>query len=101
MRYLAFTLATVLSVVAIAGQWLGWPRGVTVAAVIAAGACLVWGFAASAKGREPVPKELDDEQRATIRRMREEGNTPLAVQQVQLWFRNTTPEEAAAIVREA
>lgn len=99
MRYLAFTLAAVCSVAAIAGPWLGWSRPVTIAALALAGACLAWAFWDAARNAPAEEKELDEEQRATVRRMKSEGNTQLAIQQVQLWFRNTSQEEAAAIVR--
>lgn len=101
MRYLAFTLATVFSLAAIAGQWFGWSRPVTIGALVLAGAFLAWGFWDAAQKAPAEDKELDEQQRATIRRMKSEGNTQLAIQQVQLWFRNTSQEEAAAIVRGA
>lgn len=99
MRYLAFGLAAVLSVVAIVGQWMAWPSAVTVSAIVVAGTFLVLGLWDAARRAELEPKELDEEQQATIRRMKSEGNTQLAIQQVQLWLRNTSQEEAAAIVR--
>lgn len=100
MRYLAFIVAAVFSVVAIAGQWMGLPRGIAITAVIVAGAFLLWGFYDVASKQEPKPIVLDSEQRATIKRMKAEGNHQLAIQQVQLWFRNPPAEEAARIVRE-
>ena len=71
------------------------------AAIVAAGLFLVLGFYEQYKRQEDVAPELDDEQRATVQRMKAEGNFQLAVQQVQLWFRGATTEDAARIVREA
>ena len=100
MRNLAFILAGVLSLLAVVVGPLGWPRWVAIAALAVAFVFLALGFADKARNLEAKPKVLDGEQRATIARMKSEGNTPLAIQQVQLWFRNTSPEEAARIVRE-
>lgn len=99
MRIFALTLGAVFSLVAIAAQWFEWPRSVGVCAIMLAGLFLAWGLydVATAQGDKPVA--LDDEQLATVRRMKQEGNTQLAIQQVQLWFRNTSPEDAARIVR--
>jgi len=99
MRVIAFSLAAVFSFVGIAAQWFGWPRTVGVCGIILAGLFLAWGFYDVATARTDEPIELDAEQRATVRRMKKEGNTHLAIQQVQLWFRNTSPEDAARIVR--
>lgn len=100
MRYVAFILAAVFSLAAIAGQWLGWPQSINIPVILLAGACLVWGFFDIYSKQEAKPIELDDAQRATIKRMKEEGNHQLAIQQVQMWFRNPPAEEAARIVRE-
>ena len=100
MRNLAFILAGVLSLLAVFSGPLGWPRWAALAALGVAFVLLVWGFADKARNMQAKPKVLDPEQRATIARMKAEGNTPMAISQVQLWFRNTTPEEAARIVSE-
>ena len=100
MRNLVFILAGALSLVAVLTAPLGWPRWVAIAALAVAFVLLVVGFRDKARTMEAKPKVLDADQRATISRMKSEGNTPMAVQQVQLWFRNTTPEEAARIVAE-
>lgn len=100
MRYLAFIVAAVFSIVAIAGQWMGLSRSVAIVAIIVAGVFLLWGFYDVASKQEPKPIVLDAEQRATIKRMKDEGNHQLAIQQVQMWFRNPPAEEAARIVRE-
>ena len=42
---------------------------------------------------------IRDRQRETVARLKAEGREDSAVRQVQLWFRNTGYEEAAAVVR--
>lgn len=101
MRIVSFALAAVFSIVAVVAVYTTLPGWVGTVAIVAAGLFLVLGFYEQYKRREVVAPELDDEQRATVNRMKNEGNFHLAVQQVQLWFRNTTPEDAARIVREA
>ena len=101
MRIVSFALAAVFSIVAVVAVYTTLPGWVGTVAIVVAGLFLVLGFYEQYKRREVVAPELDDEQRATVNRMKAEGNFHLAVQQVQLWFRNTTPEDAARIVREA
>ena len=101
MRIVSFALAAVFSIVAVVAVYTTLPGWVGTAAIVAAGLFLVLGFYEQYKLREDVAPELDDEQRATVQRMKAEGNFQLAVQQVQLWFRGTTPEDAARLVREA
>ena len=98
MRNLAFIPAGILSLLAVFSAPLGWPRWVALAALGVAFVFLAWGFADKARNMQAKPKILDAEQHATIARMKAEGNTPMAISQVQLWFRNTSPEEAARIV---
>ena len=101
MRIVSFALAAVFSIVAVVAVYTTLPGWVGTAAIVAAGLFLVLGFYEQYKLREDVAPELDDEQRATVQRMKAEGNFQLAVQQVQLWFRGTTPEDATRLVREA
>ena len=101
MRIVSFALAAVFSIVAVVAVYTTLPGWVGTAAIVAAGLFLVLGFYEQYTRREEIAPELDDEQRATVNRMKAEGNFQLAVQQVQLWFRNTAPEDAARIVREA
>lgn len=100
MRNVIWFIAAIFCLVAIAGQWSGLPREIAGAALVLAAAFLGWGFYDKASKQEPKPIVLDEEQRATIKRMKEEGNHQLAIQQVQMWFRNPPAEEAARIVRE-
>ncbi|MCP1386896.1 hypothetical protein M5J20_01600 [Corynebacterium sp. TA-R-1] len=100
MRYLAFILAAVFSSAAIAGVWLDWPLSIRMVSILAAGAFLIWGFYDVYSKQEPEPIVLDDEKKETIKRLKGEGKTHVAVQQVQLWFRNCSQDEAARIVRE-
>ena len=101
MRIVSFALAAVFSIIAVVAVYTTLPGWVGTAAIVAAGLFLVLGFYEQYKRQEDVAPELDDEQRATVQRMKAEGNFQLAVQQVQLWFRGTTPEDAARLVREA
>lgn len=101
MRIVSFVLAAVFSVVAVAAVYTTLPGWVGTVAILAGGLFLLLGFYEQYKLREEVEPELDSEQRATVQRIKSEGNFQLAVQQVQLWFRGTTPEDAARIVREA
>lgn len=100
MRTFSFALAALFSVLALAGNWLSLSGWVSMAAIIAAGGFLLLGFYASVKDRVAQPIVLDDAQETTIRRMKAEGNTPLAVRQVQMWFRYASAEDAARVVRE-
>lgn len=101
MRIVSFVLAAVFSLVAVVAVYTSLPGWAGTAAIVAAGLFLVLGFYEQYKLREEVAPTLDDEERATVQRMKDEGNFQLAVQQVQLWFRGTSPEDAARIVREA
>ena len=101
MRIVSFALAAVFSIVAVVAVYTTLPGWVGTAAIVAAGLFLVLGFYEQYKRQEDVAPELDSEQRATVQRMKAEGNFQLAVQQVQLWFRGTTPEDATRLVREA
>ena len=100
MRTLSFVLAALFSVLALAGSWLSLPGWVSVVAIAAAGVFLLLGFYVSVKDRVAQPIVLDDAQETTIRRMKAEGNTSLAVRQVQMWFRYASAEDAARVVRE-
>ncbi|AWB84515.1 hypothetical protein [Corynebacterium liangguodongii] len=105
MRTLWFILAAIFSLAALFGNWFQLPGWVPLVSLAIAGAFLVLGFfeasrdarALRAKGDQVA---LSEEQRETIRRMVGEGNRPLAIRQVQMWFRNVSAEDAARIVRE-
>ncbi|QPK82851.1 hypothetical protein G7Y29_08250 [Corynebacterium qintianiae] len=99
MRTLWFALAAFFSLVALAGNWLSLAGWVSVLAIVLAGLFLLLGFYEQFKNRVEEPIALDGEQEATIRRMKAEGNTPLAVRQVQMWFRYASAEDAARVVR--
>lgn len=100
MQVISLVIGAVFSVVAIAAVFLGWPAWVPLAALAVAGIALFFGLKERFKAWEEQPKELDDEQIATVKRMKGEGNEDLAIRQVQLWFRNTSYDEAARIIRE-
>ena len=101
MRIVSFALAAMFSLIAVAAVYTSLPGWAGTAAIVAAGLFLVLGFYEQYKAREEEIPELNAEQRETVQRMKAEGNVQLAVQQVQLWFRAATPEDAARIVREA
>ena len=101
MGILSYILAVVFSLVGVGASWFGWPRWVGICAILLAALFLILGLYNSYTKREIPPAELDEEQRATIRKMKSEGNTGMAIRQVQLWFRQIDPQEAARLVREA
>ena len=100
MQAASLIFAAVFSLVAIVGVFLDLPTWISVAALAAAALFLVLGLAYKYRQMERTSIELDSEQRATIERMKKEGNHDMAARQVQLWFRNTSYEDAAAVVRE-
>ena len=100
MRALYFGLAAALCVAALVFKFSGAPNLASIIALLIAGAFLVLGLKMTASNREPEPIMLDDEQRTTIRAMLDRGDEGAAVRQVQLWFRDATPETARAAVQE-
>ena len=100
MQAASLIFAAVFSLVAIVGVFLDLPTWISVAALAAAALFLVLGLAYKYRQMERTSIELDSEQRATVERMKKEGNHDMAARQVQLWFRNTSYEDAAAVVRE-
>lgn len=100
MRTLWFVLAALFSLLALAGSWLSLSGWVSVVSIALAGVFLLLGFYRTYTERVDEPVVLDAEQEETIRRMKAEGNYPLAVRQVQMWFRYASAEDAARIVRE-
>lgn len=101
MRILSFVLAAVFSIAAVVTAYTAIPGWVGTASIVLAGLFLVIGFYEQYKMRDHEPPVLDDEQRDTIKRIKDEGNFQLAVQQVQMWFRGTSQEDATRIVRDA
>lgn len=100
MRNLWFILAALLSLTALAANWFNLPGWVAVASIVLAGVALAAGLVGRAREYVAEPVVLDAEQEATIRRMKAEGNMPLAVRQVQMWFRYATADDATRVVRE-
>ncbi|WP_460490721.1 hypothetical protein, partial [Corynebacterium nasicanis] len=99
MRALFLGLAAALCVAALALKLFDVSDVAAVLAVLAAGVFLVLGLKATAENRRIVPVDLDDKQRATLRDMLDRGDEGAAVRQVQLWFRDATPEQARAAVQ--
>ena len=99
MRALYFGLAAALCVAALVLKFSGTSNLFTVIALLIAGVFLVLGLRVTAEGREPAPIVLDEEKSATIRGMLDRGDEGAAVRQVQLWFRQATPETARAAVQ--
>lgn len=99
MRALYLGLAAALCVAALVFKLSAAPDLAAVIALLLAGAFLVLGLKVAAAGREAAPIELDEEKRATIRGMLDRGDEGAAVRQVQLWFRDATPETARAAVQ--
>jgi len=100
MRALYLGLAAALCVAALVLKFSAAPDLGAVIALLLAGALLVLGLKAAAAGREAAPIELDEEKRTTLRGMLDRGDEGAAVRQVQLWFRDATPETARAAVQE-
>lgn len=98
MRGLYLGLAAAFCVAALATNFLEVPRFLAILAIIIAGIFLILGLRVSAAERAPTVIELDQEKKATINAMLERGDEGAAIRQVQLWFRNTTPEQARRTV---
>lgn len=96
---LSLALAAVFSVIAIAAVFLDLPRTVSAVALGGAAAALFIWLRGKFNAMEDQPIELDDEQRETIARMKSEGNHDLAARQIQMWFRNTSYDKAAEVMR--
>lgn len=102
MKAGSLALAAALSLAAIVLAFVDLPRWIALLLVVAAGVFLFIGLREKYReynARESAPIELDPEQRETVARLKAEGREDSAVRQVQLWFRNTGYEEAAAVVR--
>ena len=100
MQAASLALAAVLSIAAIVIAFTSIPRWVAVVLLVGAAAALFVGLREKYRAMEDAPIELDEEQRETVRRLKAEGREDSAVRQVQLWFRNTDYETAAAVVRD-
>lgn len=101
MRILYFSLAAVFSLVAVLDAYVNFdPAWLGKVSIVVAAMFLVLGFYEQYKRQEEPSLELDAEERATIKRMKDEGNHQLAIQQVQMWKRHASPEDAARIVRD-
>lgn len=98
MRGLYLGLAAVFCIAALATNFLEVPRFLAFLAIVIAGVLLVLGLRVSVAERPAPAIELDGEKKATITAMLERGDEGAAIRQVQLWFRNTTPEQARRAV---
>ncbi|MDO5670670.1 MAG: hypothetical protein Q4G50_11810 [Corynebacterium sp.] len=100
MRALYLGLAAALCVAALAFKLFNISDIAAVLALLVAGVFLVLGLKMTAAIREPKPIVLDEEKRETLRAMLERDDEGAAVRQVQLWFRDATPESARAVVQD-
>lgn len=100
MRALYLGLAAALSVVALVLKLFDVSNLAAVIALLAAGVFLVMGLRIVAAERRPGEIILDDEKRNTLRGMLDRGDEGAAIRQVQLWFRDATPEQARQAVLE-
>ena len=100
MRALYFALAAAFSVAAIIVQLVDLTPFLALLALAIAGVFLLLGFRITAENRVAAPIMLDEEKMTTLRTLKAEGNHGGAIRQVQLWFRDATPEQARRIVRE-
>lgn len=103
MKAGSLALVAALSLAAIVLAFTSLPRWASLLLLVAAGVFLFIGLRDKYRAysaRESAPIELDDEQRDTVSRLKGEGREDSAIRQVQLWFRNTSYDEAAAVVRD-
>lgn len=102
MKAGSLALVAALSLAAIVLVFTSIPRWVALLLLVAAGVFLFIGLRDKYRALSATEKqiELDAEQRETIARLKGEGREDSAIRQVQLWFRNTSYDEAAAVVRD-
>lgn len=100
MRALYLGLAAALSVTALVLKLFDVSNLATIIALLAAGIFLVLGLKIVAAERQPGEIVLDEEKRDTLRGMLDRGDEGAAIRQVQLWFRDATPEQARQAVLE-
>lgn len=100
MQAASLALAALLSVAAIVIAFTNVPRWIAIVLLAVAAVALFVGLREKYRSMENAPIELDEEQQETVRRLKAEGREDSAVRQVQLWFRNTEHETAAAVVRD-
>lgn len=100
MQAASLFIAAVFSLIAIVAAFLDLSTWISVVSLAAAALFLFFGLREKFLDMEDTPIELDAEQRATIKRMKAEGDHDLAARQIQMWFRNTSYDDAAAVMRE-
>lgn len=100
MRAIYLSLAAAFCVVAIIIQLFNVSGLLALAALVIAGIFLVLGLKIAAENRVEQPIVLDDGQKDTLRQLKSQGNESGAIRQVQLWFRDASPEQARAVVRD-
>lgn len=100
MRSLYLGLAAALSVLALTLKLFDVSNLAAVLALLGAGVFLVLGLKITADERRPGEIILDEEKRATLRGMLDRGDEGAAIRQVQLWFRDASPEQARQAVLE-
>ncbi|RNE49636.1 hypothetical protein [Corynebacterium alimapuense] len=100
MRALYLGLAAVACVVALLFKFLGITDLGAVVALLVAGTLLVMGLRVVAGERISQPLAPDEKQLATLRELKSRGDEGAAIRQVQLWFRDTTAEQARRLVHD-
>lgn len=100
MRSLYLGLAAALSVLALALKLFDVSNLAAVIALLGAGVFLVLGLKIVAGERRPGEIVLDEGKRTTLRGMLDRGDEGAAIRQVQLWFRDASPEQARQTVLE-
>lgn len=99
MRSVSFGLSALFCILAIVLVLTGQPRWMGLIVILLAGVCLFYGLYLTYQNKETGPIELDDDQRRTIQDLLAEGKFGTAVNQVKLWHRHASTEEAQRIVR--
>ncbi|QNE90027.1 hypothetical protein H0194_03120 [Corynebacterium incognita] len=99
MRQGIFVLSALFCILAIVLVLTGQPRWMGLIVLLLAGACLAAGLYLQYRQGASESPELDERQRAVISDLLAEGKYGTAVNQVKLWKRNVSREQAESIVR--
>ena len=100
MRAVFSSFSALFCVLAIAFVFTGQPRWMGMIAVGLAGLCFAFSLYLNYQSKQQGPIVLDDGQKAEIKKLLAEGKFGTAVNQVKLWYRNVSTDEAQSTVRE-
>ena len=100
MRHVRLFLAAALSILAVGAPMVPLPAWVGPTAIVAAALMLVMWVVLQYRRRAAPDLALSDDQRDAIAQIKQAGEIETAVQQVQLWKRDASREDAVRIVRD-